>query len=206
MSGEVVRFHKPSVYQPEDSGSEIKNAKLQIDGRYVLQGENLVGFQVAEYDASKPLVIDPVLTYSTYLGGTGDDFVFSFLVGIAVDPRGNAYVIGWTNSTDFPTVNPMQAGNAGGNDAFVAKLNAAGTALVYSTYLGGTGYDFGESIAVDPAGNAYVSGETFSTDFPTMNPIQAANAGGGDAFERKRSGEGDVHVCSRCIAVRKAEW
>ena len=103
MSGEVVRFHKPSIYQPEDSGSEIKNAKLQIDGRYVLQGENLVGFQVAEYDASKPLVIDPVLTYSTYLGGTGDDFVFSFLDGIAVDPRGNAYVIGWTNSTDFPT-------------------------------------------------------------------------------------------------------
>src|SRR5207247_6900179 len=142
ISGEVVRFHKPIVYQTEDSGSEIQDRKLKIDGHYVLQGENHVGFQVTEYDTSKPLVIDPVLKYSTYLGGSGDDFVFSFLDCIAVDPRGNAYVIGWTNSTDFPTVNPMQAGNAGGNDAFVAKLNAAGTALVYSTYLGGTADDF----------------------------------------------------------------
>jgi hypothetical protein len=196
MSREVVRFHKPIVYQPEDSSSEIKNGKLKIDGYYVLQGENQVGFQVPEYDTSKPLVIDPVLKYSTYLGGSGDDFVFSFLDGIAVDPTGNAYVIGWTNSTDFPTVNPMQAGNAGGNDAFVAKLNAAGTALVYSTYLGGTGDDFGESIAVDPAGNAYVSGETFSTDFPTMNPIQAANAGGGDSFLAKLNPAGDALVYS----------
>src|SRR5439155_13863369 len=131
MSGEVVRFHKPIVYQPENPRSEIENRKLKIDGHYVLQGENQVGFQMAEYDTSKPLVIDPVLKYSTYLGGSGDHFVFSFLDGIAVDPRGNAYVIGWTNSTDFPTVNPMQADNAGGNDAFVAKLIAAGIALVY---------------------------------------------------------------------------
>ena len=168
----------------------------------MLQGENQVGFQVAEYDTSKPLVIDPVLTYSTYLGGSGDDFVFACCFdSIAVDPRGNAYVIGWTNSTAFPT--PASESHPGPgrsavyrNDAFVAKLNAAGTALVYSTYLGGTGDDIGQSIAVDPAGNAYVSGETSSTDFPTMNPIQAANAGGVDSFLAKLNRAGDAVVYS----------
>ena len=202
MSGEVVRFHKPSVYQPEDSSSEIQNRKLKIDGRYVLQGESQVGFQVAAYDASKPLVIDPVLSYSTFLGGSGDDFA-SFLDGVAVDPRGNAYIIGITTSTDFPTTAGAFQTTFGGigdgfftGDAFVAKLNAAGNALVYSTYLGGTADDMGESIAVDAAGHAYLSGQTFSTDFPTMNPIQAANAGGLDAFVAKLNRAGDALVYS----------
>ncbi|PYV39317.1 MAG: hypothetical protein DMG06_23500, partial [Acidobacteria bacterium] len=208
MGDEEIRFHKPIVYQPENPSSEIQNRKLKIDGHYVLRAENQVGFQVAEYDTSKPLVIDPVLSYSTYLGGSGDDFGVPFLDGVAVDATGNAYVIGWTNSTDFPTTpgafqTTLAPGTCGDppntfpcNDAFVAKLNAAGTALVYSTYLGGTGDDFGQSIAVDPAGNAYLSGETNSTDFPTVNPIQGANAGSTDSFVAKLNPAGDALVYS----------
>src|SRR2546426_953524 len=99
--------------------------------------------------------------------------------GVAVDAAANAYVSGFTASTDFPTASPLQATNAGGpSDAFVTKLNAAGTALVFSTYLGGNGTESGRKIAVDAAGNAYVGGLTDSTNFPTARPLQAANGGG----------------------------
>ena len=102
------------------------------------------------------------LVYSTYLGGSSDDSGY----GIAVDSAGNAYVTGWTDSTDFPTMNPLQAAyGGGGDDAFVTKINPTGSALVYSTYLGGSGGDAGTGIAVDSAGNAYVTGHTDSTDF-----------------------------------------
>jgi len=121
----------------------------------------------------------PVLAYSTYLGGSGDDFGS----GIAVDSAGNAYVTGETTSTDFPT-GSFQNTNAGGRDAFVTKLNAAGTALVYSTYLGGSGFEEGVGIAVDSSNNAYVTGATTSTDFPTAS-FQNTNAGGQDAFVTK---------------------
>lgn len=109
------------------------------------------------------------LVYSTYLGGSGGDGG----IGVAVDSFGNAYVTGGTGSTDFPTVNPVQATLKGYTDAFVAKLNAAGSALVYSTYLGGSDFDQGWAVAVDSSGNAYVTGATNSTDFPTVNPSQA---------------------------------
>src|SRR5207244_2467228 len=122
------------------------------------------------YDRTRPLVIDPVLTYSTYLGGSDDDVGN----GIAVDGVGSAYITGHTASTNFPTLNPLQASNGGGSaDVFVAKLNASGSALVYSTYLGGSGLDDGFGIAVDGAGSAYVTGHTASTNFPTLNPLQA---------------------------------
>jgi hypothetical protein len=117
--------------------------------------------------------------YSTFLGGTATDYG----LGVAVDSAGGAYVTGLTSSTDFPTARPTQPVNAGGNgDAFVTKLNASGTALDYSTYLGGSGQEYGYGIALDPSGDAYVTGSTGSTDFPTRNPLQAANGGGTDAF------------------------
>src|SRR5208337_4190756 len=117
------------------------------------------------------------LVYSTYLGGVTSGN------GIAVDAAGNAYVTGATASTGFPTVNPLQPSFGGVVDAFVAKLNPTGSALVYSTYLGGSGIDGGSGIAVDSAGNAYVTGTTLSTDFPTANPLQATNkAAKGTAF------------------------
>jgi N-acetylneuraminic acid mutarotase len=125
------------------------------------------------------------LVYSTYLGGSGDELVGEGGNPITLDASGNAYVVGWTSSTNFPTVNPVQAANGGGRDAFVAKLNASGTGLGYSSYLGGSGDDTGSSIAVDGSGNAYVTGSTTSSNFPTANAFQAANAGGTDAFVAK---------------------
>jgi Beta-propeller repeat len=132
------------------------------------------------------------LVYSTYLGGTGQDSG----QGIAVDSAGNAYIVGATYSTDFPTMNPLQPTLGGTSNAFVSKLNASGSALVYSTYLGGSGSDGGYGIAVDSAGDAYVTGSTPSTNFPTMNPLQPANAGGGDAFVTRLNASGSALVYS----------
>ena len=103
------------------------------------------------------------LVYSTYLRGSFYD------IGnhIAVDSSGNAYVTGGTGSTDFPTVNPIQPTLAGEEDAFVTEVNATGTSLIFSTFLGGSGNEIGTGIAVDPSGNAYVAGQTNSTNFPT---------------------------------------
>src|ERR1035438_5361552 len=127
---------------------------------------NEVPFWTGAYDRNKRLVIDPVLSYATFLGGAN----FDQGNGIAVDSAGNAYIIGETASTNFPVVGPVQATNAGGNkDVFVTKINPSGTAILYSTYLGGSGEDIGHGIAVDRAGNAYITGETDSTNFPTQN-------------------------------------
>jgi hypothetical protein len=127
---------------------------------------------------------DPRLLYSTYLGGDGDDMVS----GIAVDRMGNIYITGWTDSTDFPTRNPIRANRGGGMDAFVAKIDpsrSGADALIYSTYLGGGGDEFARDIAVDNAGNAYVVGRTNSTNFPKLNAFQDTLAGGFDAFVAK---------------------
>ena len=211
-SGEV-RFHKPVVYQEQwpvtsdewqditDHGRRTTDAlslhsspgtRHFLEGRYVLTADNGVRFEVPRYDKSRPLVIDPVLSYSTYLGGSANDFG----LGITVDSSGNAYVVGDTGSTNFPTVNPFQASLKGTSSAFVTKINAAGTALMYSTYLGGSGnFDRGEGIAVDSSGNAYVAGTTDSTDFPTANPFQAT-CGGGCAFVTKFNAAGSALVYS----------
>src|SRR5262249_51267899 len=135
------------------------------------------------------------LVYSTYLGGSGFDQGF----GIAVDPAsGDALVTGFTFSTNFPTANPLQAANAGSIDAFVARLSADVSALVFPPYLGGSGFDQGFVIAVDPAsGDALVTGGTGSTNFPTANPLQAAYGGGdADAFVARLSADGSALVYS----------
>jgi hypothetical protein len=173
--GKVVQ-KAPVVYQ------EFGGARKAVEGWFVLRGRGEVGFEVGAYEANGRLVLDPVLVYSTYLGGLGGDAGS----GIAVDAPGNAYVTGNTNSTNFPTVNPLQAAHAGGiYDAFVAKVNAAGSALLYSTYFGGTGADEGLGVAVDVSGSAYVTGYTQSTNFPTANALQAASGGSSDAFIAK---------------------
>ncbi len=114
------------------------------------------------------------LVYSTYLGGAGDDLGF----GMAVDEDGNAYVGGFTSSSDFPTLNAFQPTNAGGYDIFVTALNAAGNALIYSTYLGGSSDDFSSGIAFDQHRNVYVQGSTSSTDLLVANPVQPEYGGG----------------------------
>ena len=130
-----------------------------------------------------------VLLYSTYLGGSGTDDANA----IAVDAAGETYVAGLTTSGDFPTAAPAQKANAGAPDAFVAKLNAQGSGLIFSTYLGGTSNDEATAIALDPLGDAYVTGRTFSTaGFPTMSAFQAANGGGADAFITELSNTGGL--------------
>jgi hypothetical protein len=178
-----VRVQKPVVYQLEKDGH-----KTLVAGNYIASPKvpNAVGIQLAAYDHTKPVVIDPVLSFSTYLGGTGNDQGSS----IAVDAAGQAYVTGSTSSTNFPTVTPAQATYGGGDDTFVTKLNAAGTSLLYSTYLGGSGSDNGAGIAVDVAGQAYVTGRTLSANFPMANPVQATRNGPQDAFVTKLNAAG----------------
>jgi hypothetical protein len=158
--GELVQ-HAPRIYQ------EIRGVRRLVRGRYVLLAAAAgaeVGFEVAAYDTKRPLIIDPVLTYSTFLGGRDQDQGHS----IAVDKEGNMYVAGWTLSADFPTENALDPTYGGGDgDGFVTKFDPSGSALVYSTYLGGTGADIPFGIAVDADGNAYVAGRTGSPNFPT---------------------------------------
>ena len=130
--------------------------------------------------------------YSTYLGGGGPDEGH----GIAVDVQGNAYITGSTGSIDFPTKNPIQPTAGGSGDVFVTKLNATGSALVYSTYIGGIGTDDGSAIALDAAGNAYIIGSTFSANFPTKNPFQATKGAQQDAFVAKINAAGTALVYS----------
>jgi hypothetical protein len=191
-----IEQHKPVIYQ------NIGGRRQPVDGRYVLRANGRVGFQVARYDKARPLVIDPVLSYSTYLGGLGNDIGRA----IAVDSAGSAYVTGGTTSTNFPGAggSPVQSSLLGSGDVFVTKLNAAGTALVYSTYLGGSGLDTGYAIAVDSTGAAYVTGETDSPTvagpgnipFPKVGAFQATYAGGGDAFITKINPAGNALVYS----------
>jgi hypothetical protein len=194
--GEVC-FHEPVVYQPAiHSGQRTPDYRQRtpIEGHYVLQASNQVGFQVASYDHSRPLVIDPVLFYSTFFGGTGADQALA----VAVDSQGDFYVTGQTASSSFPLAGAFQGTYGGLTDAFVAKFKGDGSGLVYSTYLGGSFPDIAQAIAVDSQGNAYVTGFTTSSDFPTKNPLQAALSGifNQDLFITKLSPDGSSLVYS----------
>jgi hypothetical protein len=180
-----LRLAKPVVYQESEAG------RKPVEAGYRLLAEGKVGFTIGEYDRSRRLVIDPTLVYSTYLGGA------NFGDGVAVDAAGNAYIVGYTYENDFPTVNPVQAGLIYGPDVFVSKLNSTGTALVWSTYLGGSGLDIGREIAVDASGNAYITGFTSSSDFPVVNAAQSTHGGGDyDVFVAKLSSGGNSLVYS----------
>ena len=182
---------KPVVYQV------IDGKRIEREGRFRSEkGEHgfIYGFEVASYDRDHTLVIDPYLIYSTYLGGSGDDYGYS----IAVDSEECAYVTGYTASADFPVENPYDSSYQGGNggDVFVTKFSTAGDTLVYSTYIGGSASDYGHGIAVDSSKHAYVTGITRSPNFPTVNPFQASKHGKYDAFILKLSSEGDTLVYS----------
>jgi hypothetical protein len=185
VGAQVLRQHQPVVYQ------EVAGERRDVAAGFVVQGLQ-VAFALGSYDPSKPLVIDPVLTYSTYIGGRGGDLGNA----IAVDAADEAFITGTTGSPDFPTTSPLQPNLSGGSNAFVAKLAADGSALLYSTYLGGRGGESGNGIAVDAAGDGFVTGFTRSRDFPTVNPLQSANGGSQNAFVAKLAPDGSTLVYS----------
>jgi hypothetical protein len=160
----------------------ISDQRVDVAVRYALAPDGSVGFAFGAYDAAYALIIDPVLTYSTYLGGGGHDYAKRLLV----DGSGNTYLTGETASINFPTADPYQPNNNGATDSFVAKLDATGSTVLYATYLGGSGRDVGTGIGLDSNGNVYVAGFTASTDFPRANALQSNYAGGrDDAFFAK---------------------
>src|SRR5277367_1593495 len=175
--GARIAQRAPRAYQMIGGVRRSVAAFYQVEER-----SKLVQISVASYDRAKPLIIDPVLEYGTFFGGSNTDGVNS----LAVDSAGNAYITGQTISASLTGLEPgsLQPARKGGWDAFVAKINAAGTAIVYSTFLGGSLDDIGASIAVDSSGNAYLCGITSSTDFPITSGAYQSVPGGGpeDAF------------------------
>jgi YVTN family beta-propeller protein len=181
VRGRSVRLQKPVVYQDGEGG------RREIAGRYRLDGPRRVRFQLAAYDRARPLVIDPVLTYSSFHGGSGLEYGF----GLAVDGQGFVYLTGVTSSANFPLQNPLQPARNGLLDVFVTKLTRTG-ALVYSTYLGGSNQQQGYGIAADRAGHAYVTGSTSSVDFPVLNALQGTLNGTTDAFVARLDAAGGL--------------
>jgi hypothetical protein len=165
----------------------VEGRRVPVVSGYQLAGA-AYGFKLGAYDPSRPLVIDPGLLYSTFLGGSSSDGGRS----IAVDATGSAYLTGQTFSADFPTTaGALDTTHNGGFDAFVAKLNASGSALLYSTFLGGSAADVGARIAVDAEGSAYLTGETSSAGFPTTaGALDTTHNGATDAFVTKLNASG----------------
>src|SRR6185436_9955389 len=184
-----LRLRRPLIYQ--ETGGE----RQRVAGGYVLE-EGKVRFQVEAWDRARPLPIEPVLGYSTYLGGASNKQGF----GIALDDSGNAYVTGSTVSANFPvSTTPFQAVRVGATDVFVTKLDSSGSTVMYSTFLGGSGDEAGNAIAVDSAGNAYVTGTTNSTNFPMSGAFQPSVRGANDAFVAKLDPTGSTLVYSTYI-------
>ncbi len=188
-----ILHRQPVVYQ------KIHGERRQVKGWYELREVvsrhrtrskgYRVSFGLGAYDQQYPLVIDPVLSYSTFLGGSGADAG----VAIAVDSQGNMYVAGGTTSSDLPPSVSRPRNFSGVRDAFVAKISADGQSLLYLTYVGGSNIDYATGIALDAAGNAYVCGVTYSADFPTQSAYQSTSVGyRGDAFFTKLNAQGEI--------------
>lgn len=181
-SGADVRLQAPRMYQM------IGEQKVPVEGRFALRRRSEVGFEVGKYDRARELIIDPILTYSTYLGGSADE-ACSVILGtgtpvsgcpaVAVDSASNAYIASSTTSADFPlSVSPYQAGLRGAANIFVTKFNAAANTLLFSTYIGGSGKDYTAGVGVDSATDVIVGGTTTSANFPTINAFQSARTNG----------------------------
>ena len=194
-----MKWHSPVAYQ------EVAGKRKPVQAKYHISKGNEVCFAVGAYDRSRPLVIDPALVYSTYLGGKSYDVAYA----LAVDSKGSAYVAGWTISTDFPTTTGAFQTQYKGAPAFVTKLSADGKSLVYSTYLGGTNVkdEIAYAIAVDSGGSAYVAGYTRATDFPTTTgAFQTQYKGGEDGFVTKLSADGKSLVYSTYLGGKSSDY
>ncbi len=181
-----MKFHKPFTYQ------EKNGTKKEIASAYAVK-DNHIAFEIGNYDKTQPLVIDPVLEYSTYLGGNQSDVS----TAITADSQGNVYMTGFTTSPDFPKVSAYQQSYNGQQEVFITKLNANGSALIYSTYLGGSSLDSADGIALDEDENVYISGTTYSTNYPIVNAYQTSHGGGsGDVFLTKLNASGSALIYS----------
>jgi uncharacterized protein (TIGR03437 family) len=177
-----LRLRKPVIYQIGPHG------RRWVTGSYSVPGPGEAGFRVAGYDRTQPLVIDPVLSFSTYLGGSSTENVTAGgdlkSAGIATDAEGNVYTVGTTSSADFPSGSKVGPAETGSADLFVSKFNPNGE-MIYTTRIGGSNLERGFGIAVDSSGSAYLTGRTQSTDFPVLNPAQANFGGIEDAYVLK---------------------
>jgi hypothetical protein len=200
-------------YPPNDAAFDIA---VDNEGYVYITGTTYSGDFPVTTDAFQPSIgasqtadafvtkLSPdgqTLVYGTFLGGSGDDEAR----GIEIDAAGNLFIGGQTNSFDFPVQNALQPQIGGSWDAFVVKLSADGTTLIYSTYFGGSSTDVSRAIAIDGAANAYFTGDTWSTDFPVMNPIQAAKAGHKDAFVVKLTADGNTIAYSTYLGGSELE-
>ncbi len=183
-------LHKPRVYQ------EVNGIRENVPTRYLRLSKQELGFEIGNYDTKRALLIDPIVLYSSYLGGSGSDEANA----IAFDSSGSIYLTGETNSVNFPTRPGAAQGTfgGGGSDVFVSKFDSTGATLIFSTYLGGNDADFANTIRLDASDNVYIAGGTQSTNFPvTPGAVQTTFAGGsigGDAFVAKLTPTGSVLV------------
>ncbi len=191
-----VYLHRPTAYQlgPNGEHSLIEAHYLvSKQSQHSVKQDQDATIVVGDYDRSKPLVIDPVVTFSTYLGGES----FDTATAVALDTTGNIYLVGWTMSPNFPTLAPLQPTMHGvDGDAFVTKINAAGSAILYSTFLGGTLAQAANGVVVDTAGNAYVAGSTSSADFPVTPGAFDTTSSTGGAFISKLDTTGSQLIYS----------
>jgi hypothetical protein len=181
-----ARFRDASRITDDASQSAIRNPQSAI-----------VSFQLARYDATQPLIIDPTLAFSTYFGGSSDDTG----TGVATDSSGSVYVCGYTTSTDLATAGPYQGAAGGGTDAFLFKLSADGSTLHYATYLGGSANEFGLDVDVDGSGQACAVGYTRSTNFPTGNAYDTTGDSNADAFVTRLSADGASLIYSTYLGA-----
>lgn len=192
--GLTFRWGAGELRQPRPV-AYVLPGRERVDSRFVRLDDDTVGFAVADWDHTKTLVIDPTVVFGTYLGGTTNA---DQVGGVAVDLDGNIYVAGFTASTNFPVVGGAQGIFGGGQyDAFVTKMNASGTSILYSTYLGGNDMELADGIAVDASGSAHVVGRTMSSNFPKVGPLGACSSFGG--FVTKLAPAGNSLSYSYCV-------
>jgi hypothetical protein len=180
---------KPVLYQT------IKGERVEVAGGFRKFPNGSVGFQASEYDRTQPLVIDPSILFSGYFGGNGEDTITS----VGMDSRNNVVVAGWTSSLNLPATNGAQKTDRGSVDAFIASFLPNGGALIYCTYLGGSGEDQALGLALDSARNVYITGWTSSTNFPLAGAFQSHLKGTRDAFVAKLSSAGNSLIYSTYV-------